>query len=116
MHNFRILKVMTICINAYASFCDTFSSCVTGQSQADFVESRAHLIHYWHWLTHKLSHIPIAEMPDSIKFQWMCFGNRWYAAIFESHADSPKLKTGETVPRFELNSSVKQLSRGDSLT
>ena len=45
----------------------------------------------------------------------MCFRNCWYAAIFESHADNPKLKTGDTVSRFELNSTVKQLSKGESL-
>ena len=45
----------------------------------------------------------------------MCFRNCWYAAIFESHANNPKLKTGETVSRFELNSSVKQPFRGESL-
>ena len=37
------------------------------------------------------------------------------AAIFESHANNPKLKTGETVSRFELNRPVKQPSRGESL-
>ena len=45
----------------------------------------------------------------------MCFRNCWYAVIFESHANNPKLKTGETVSRFELNSSVKQPFRGESL-
>ena len=45
----------------------------------------------------------------------MCFRNCWYAAIFECHANNPKLKTGETVSRFELNSLVKQLSRGKIL-
>ena len=45
----------------------------------------------------------------------MCFRNCWYAAIFESHANNPKLKTGETESRFELNSSVKQSFRGESL-
>ena len=45
----------------------------------------------------------------------MCFRNCRYAAIFESHAIDPKLKTGETVSRFELNSSVKQPFRGESL-
>ena len=36
----------------------------------------------------------------------MCFRNCWYAANFESHVNNLKLKTGETVSRFELNSSV----------
>ena len=45
----------------------------------------------------------------------MCFRNGWYAAIFECYANNPKLKTGESVSRFEFNSSVKQLSRGESL-
>ena len=45
----------------------------------------------------------------------MYFRNGWYAAIFESHANNPKLKTGETVSRFELNSSVKKPFRGASL-
>ena len=45
----------------------------------------------------------------------MCLRNCWYAAIFESSANNPTLKTGETVSRFELNSLVKQLSRGKSL-
>ena len=46
----------------------------------------------------------------------MCFRDCWYAAIFESHANrNPKLKTRETVSRFELNSSVKQLFRGERL-
>ena len=45
----------------------------------------------------------------------MCFRNCCYAAVFESHANNPKLKTGETVSRFELNSSVKQPFRGESL-
>ena len=45
----------------------------------------------------------------------MCFRNCWYAAIFESQANNPKIKTGETVSRFELNSSVKQPFRGESL-
>ena len=45
----------------------------------------------------------------------MCFRNCWYAAIFESQANNPKIKTGETVSRFELNSSVKQLFRGERL-
>ena len=45
----------------------------------------------------------------------MCVRNCWYAAIFESHANNPKLKTGETVSRFELNSLVKQPFRGESL-
>ena len=45
----------------------------------------------------------------------MCFRNCWYAAIFECHANNPKLKTGETVSRSELNSLVKQLSRGKIL-
>ena len=45
----------------------------------------------------------------------MCFRNCWHAAIFECHANNPKLKTGESVSRFEFNSSVKQLSRGESL-
>ena len=45
----------------------------------------------------------------------MCFRNCWYAAIFESHANNPKLKTGETVSRFELNSQVKQQFKGESL-
>ena len=48
MYNFRILKVMAVCINAYASYCDIFSSSVTDLSQADFVKSAAYLIHYWH--------------------------------------------------------------------
>ena len=45
----------------------------------------------------------------------MYFRNCWYTAIFECYANNPKLKRGETVSRFELNSSVKQLSRGESL-
>ena len=45
----------------------------------------------------------------------MCFRNCWYAAIFESQANNPKIKTGETVSRFELHSSVKQPFRGESL-
>ena len=45
----------------------------------------------------------------------MCFRNCWYAARFECHANNLKLKTGQTVSRFVLNSSVKQLSRGESL-
>ena len=45
----------------------------------------------------------------------MCFRDFWYAAIFESPANNPKLKTGETVSRFELNSNVKQPFRGESL-
>ena len=47
----------------------------------------------------------------------MCFRNcwPWYAAIFESHANNPKPKTDETGSRFVLNSSVKQLSGGESL-
>ena len=45
----------------------------------------------------------------------MCFRNCWYAAIFKSQANNPKIKTGETVSRFELNSSVKQPFRGESL-
>ena len=45
----------------------------------------------------------------------MCFRNCWYAAIFESQTNNPKIKTGETVSRFELNSSVKQPFRGESL-
>ena len=45
----------------------------------------------------------------------MCFRNCWYEAIVESHANNPTLKTGETVSRFELNSSVKQPFRGESL-
>ena len=45
----------------------------------------------------------------------MCFRNCWYAAIFESHANNPTLKTGEAVSRFELNSSVKQPFRGERL-
>ena len=36
-------------------------------------------------------------------------------AIFEFNANNPKLKTGETVSRFELNSSVKQPFSGESL-
>ena len=44
----------------------------------------------------------------------MCFRNCWYVAIFESHANNPKLETGETLSCFELNSSVKQLCRGES--
>ena len=39
---------MTVCINAYASFCAIFISSVTDLSQADFVKSTAYLIHYWH--------------------------------------------------------------------
>ena len=39
------------------------------------------------------------------------YRNCLYATFFESHADNPKLKTAETVSHFELNSSVKQLSR-----
>ena len=46
----------------------------------------------------------------------MCFTNRWYAAIFESHANNPKPKTNDTGSRFVLNSSVKQLSGGESLS
>ena len=42
---------MTVCINAYASFFDIFSSSVTDLSQADFVKRTAYLIHYWHLLT-----------------------------------------------------------------
>ena len=45
----------------------------------------------------------------------MYFKNRWYAPRFEVHADNPNLKTGETVSCFELNSSVKQLSRDERL-
>ena len=45
----------------------------------------------------------------------MCFRNCWYAAIFESQANNPKIKTSETVSRLELNSSVKQSFRGESL-
>ena len=45
----------------------------------------------------------------------MCIRNFWYAVIFESHANNPKLKTGETVSRFGLNSSVKEPPRGESL-
>ena len=37
-------------------------------------------------LTHKLSHISISEMPDSIKFQFICC----CAALFECHAYNPK--------------------------
>ena len=44
---------MTVCINAYASFCDIFSSSVTDLSQADFVKRTAYLIHYWHLLTNR---------------------------------------------------------------
>ena len=71
-------------------------------------------------LTHKLSHISsIPEMPDSINCSSKCAletaGMRPYLnPIFVSHADNPKLKTSETAPGFELNSSVKQLSRGGS--
>ena len=50
-YDFSILKVMTVCINAYASFCDIFSSSVTDLSQADFVKLTAYLIHYWYSLT-----------------------------------------------------------------
>ena len=39
------------------------------------------------------------------------YRNCLYATLFESYADNPKLKTGETVSHFELNSLVKQLSR-----
>ena len=35
LYDFRILKVMTVCINAYASFCDIFSSRVTDLSPTD---------------------------------------------------------------------------------
>ena len=45
----------------------------------------------------------------------MYFRNCWYAAIFESHANNPKLKTGETVSRFELNNSGKKAFRGESV-
>ena len=45
----------------------------------------------------------------------MCFRSCWYAAIFECHANNLKLKTGETGLLFNLNSSVKQQSRGESL-
>ena len=45
----------------------------------------------------------------------MCFRNCWYAAIFESQANNPKIKTSETVSRLELNSSVKQSFKGESL-
>ena len=41
----------------------------------------------------------------------MPYRNCLYATLFESHGDNPKLKTGETVSHFELNSFVKQLSR-----
>ena len=50
MYNFRILKVMTVCINTYAR-CDIFRFNITDLSQADFVKSTAYLLHYWHWLT-----------------------------------------------------------------
>ena len=45
----------------------------------------------------------------------MYLKNGWYAPRFEFHADNPKLKKDETVSCFELNRSVKQLSRDDSL-
>ena len=45
----------------------------------------------------------------------MCFRNCQYAVIFEFHANNPKLKTGATVSRFELNSQVKQQFKGESL-
>ena len=45
----------------------------------------------------------------------MYLKNGWCAPRFEFHADNPKLKTDETVSCFELNRSVKQLSRDDSL-
>ena len=37
------------------------------------------------------------------------------AHLLEFYANNPKLKTGETVSRFELNSSVKQPFRSESL-
>ena len=41
-------------------------------------------------LTHKFSHISISEMPDFIKFQFICFRNCCCAALFECHANNPK--------------------------
>ena len=46
--------------------------------------------------------------------------NCWYAAIFESHASNPKLKTTETMRRLEINNwvskKIKEMSRGESLS
>ena len=46
MYVLSISKVMTVCINAYASKYDIFRFSLTGLSQADFVKSTAYLIHY----------------------------------------------------------------------
>ena len=46
----------------------------------------------------------------------MCFRDCWYAAIFESAMLTIRSsKQAKLLSRFELNSSVKQLSRGESL-
>ena len=113
LYDFSILKVRTVCISTFASFCDIFRSRVTDLSQADFVKSAAYLIHHWRWLTNWA----IVQSWDARnhKIPVNVLKNCWYAAIFESHADNPKFQTSETVSRFELNSSVKQLSRGASL-
>ena len=95
MYDFVTLKVMNVCINAYASYCDVFSFSVTYPFKPDL--SKVRLPNSLLALTHKLSQCPIPEKPDSIKFQLMCFRNCWYAAIFESSASNQTLKTGETV-------------------
>ena len=42
MYDFSILKVMTVCINAYAGYYDIFRFSVTDLSQTDFVKSTAY--------------------------------------------------------------------------
>ena len=71
MFDFSISKVITVCIDAYSSKYDIFRFSVTDLSQADFVSicQKYGLPNLLLALTHKLSHMPIPEMPDSTKFQ-----------------------------------------------
>ena len=53
-------------------------------------------------LTHKLSYSP-RDRFHKILVNVLLIRNYWYAAILESDADNPKLKTGQTVSRFKIN-------------
>ena len=53
-------------------------------------------------LTHKLSYSP-RDRFHKILVNVLLIRNCWYAAILESDADNPKLKTGQTVSRFKIN-------------
>ena len=82
---------------------------LTGLFPADFIKSTDYIIHSLHWLTTwaVLQFLRCLNPQNSSRCAFETASLRPYL--------NPMLTTGETVSHFELNSKVKQLSRGESL-